>query len=176
VPLFRCARRRPRDREARLQAAVVGRLDRLGPNWHIVDWPHAGFLVIGPGGAYAVTILDPGRSRLLVAGDVIQINGQRPPYVSEARRTARHASRALSAATDREVPVKPVLAIVGSGVLSVHGLPRGVLVATEKDLDRLLIAGGARLSPAAASRITAAAADPATWANAHYYWDRDDRP
>src|SRR3954466_14336819 len=181
------ARRRRADRDARrLEAAgarALTRLDRLGPNWHIVDWPRtdaqgfyepdladdrAGFLAIGPGGVYAVTVADHGRARVLIAGDVVQINGKRPQYVAEPRREARRASKALSAAVGLSVPVTPVLTFVGSGVISVHGLPKEVLVATDKELDRLLIAGGARISPATAGKLTAVANNPSTWANAPY--------
>ena len=81
------ARRRRAERDARrLEAAgarALTRLDRLGPAWHIVDWPRtdslgyehdptddrAGFLAIGPGGVYAVTVADHGRARVLIAGD-----------------------------------------------------------------------------------------------------------
>jgi hypothetical protein len=182
------ARRRRADRDARrLEAAgarALTRLDRLGPTWHIVDWPRtdtaqgfyepdpsddrAGFLAIGPGGVYAVTVADHGRARVLIAGDVVQINGKRPAYVTEARRDAKRAARAMSAAVGLTVPVTPVLAFVGSGVISVHGLPKDCLVATHKELDRLLIAGGARISPATASKLSAVAGNPATWANAPY--------
>ena len=182
------ARRRRAEREARrLEAAgarALTRLDRLGPNWHIVDWPRtdlsqgyyepdpaderAGFLAIGPGGIYAVTVADHGRSRVLIAGDVVQINGKRPQYINEARRDARRAAKALSAAVGLNVPVTPVLAFVGSGVISVHGLPKDCLVATDKELDRLLIAGGAKISPATANKLSAVAAHPRTWANAPY--------
>jgi hypothetical protein len=180
------ARRRRADRDAkRLEAAgarALGRLDRLGPAWHIVDWPRtdslglehessddrAGFLAIGPGGVYAVTVADHGRSRVLIAGDVVQINGKRPAYVAEARRDARKASKAMTAAVGLTVPVTPVLAFVGTGVISVHGLPKECLVATHRELDRLLIAGGARISPATASKLSAVAQRPATWANAPY--------
>ena len=180
-------RRRRADRDARrLEAAgarALTRLDRLGPNWQIVDWPRtetpgyyepdladdrAGFLAIGPGGVYAVTVADHGRSRVLIAGDVVQINGKRPQYVAEARREARRAAKALSAAVGLKVPVTPVLTFVGSGVISVHGLPKEVLVATDKELDRLLIAGGARISPATANKLAAVASHPTTWANAPY--------
>ena len=179
-------RRRRADRDARrLEAAgarALTRLDRLGPNWHIVDWPRtdalgyepdpaddrAGFLAIGPGGVYAVTVADHGRARVLIAGDVVQINGKRPQYVAEARREARRAAKALSAAVGLNVPVTPVLTFVGAGVISVHGLPKEVLVATDKELDRLLIAGGARISPATAGKLTAVANHPSTWSNAPY--------
>jgi hypothetical protein len=182
------ARRRRAERDARrLEAAgarALTRLDRLGPAWHIVDWPRtdiaqgyynpdpsderAGFLAIGPGGVYAVTVADHGRARVLIAGDVVQINGRRPAFVTEARRDARRAGRAMSAAVGLTVPVTPVLAFVGSGVISVHGLPKDCLVATHRELDRLLIAGGARISPATAGKLTTVAENPATWSNAPY--------
>jgi hypothetical protein len=182
------ARRRRADRDARrLEAAgarALTRLDRLGPAWHLVDWPRtdtsqsyyetdpsdnrAGFLAIGPGGVYAVTVADHGRARVLIAGDVVQINGKRPAYVVEARRDAKLAAKAMSAAVGLTVPVTPVLAFVGSGVISVHGLPKDCLVATHRELDRLLIAGGARISPATASKLSAVAERPTTWTNAPY--------
>jgi len=182
------ARRRRADRDARrLEAAgarALTRLDRLGPAWHIVDWPRtdsaqsyadpdladdrAGFLAIGPGGVYAVTVADHGRARVLIAGDVVQINGKRPAYITEARRDAKLAAKAISSAVGLAVPVTAVLAFVGSGVISVHGLPKDCLVATHRELDRLLIAGGARISPATANKLSAVASNPATWANAPY--------
>jgi hypothetical protein len=154
------ARRRRVERDARrLEAAgarALTRLDRLGPAWHIVDWPRA------------VTVADHGRARVLIAGDVVQINGKRPHYVADARRDAKRAARAMSSAVGLTVPVTPVLAFVGSGVISVHGLPKDCLVATHRELDRLLIAGGARISPATAQKLSAVAEHPATWTNAPY--------
>ena len=94
-PPVEWARRRRAERDARRREAAgaraLTRLDRLGPAWHIVDWPRrdsaqsyyepdpsddrAGFLAIGPGGVYAVPVADHGRARVLIAGDAGQING-----------------------------------------------------------------------------------------------------
>lgn len=165
---------------------ALNRLDHLGPDWHVVDWPRtdtvttwlgidppaqdqrAGFLAIGPGGLYAVTIVDHGRSRVLIAGDVVQINGKRPAYVAEARRDARRATKALTAAVGHKVPVTPVLTFVGSGVISVYGLPENCLVATHRELDRLLLAAGHRISAVTAEKLAQVARHPATWLNAPY--------
>jgi hypothetical protein len=166
------ARRRRAEREARrLEAAgarALNQLDHLGPSWHVIDVPRAdmsgatpvldrgarddraSFLAIGPSGLFAVTIADHGRARVMIAGDVVQINGKRPNYVAEARRDAKRASKALSTAVGLSVPVTPVLTFVGSGVISVYGLPKECLVATHRELDRLLVAGGARISAATA--------------------------
>jgi hypothetical protein len=191
------ARRRRAQKEARrIEAAgnrAVARVDHLGPAWHVVEWPrtdlaeptardagrasrtgHAGFLAIGPGGVYAVTVANHGRTRVLVAGDVVQINGRRPPYIAEARREAKQASKALSRAVGHGVPVVPVLTFVGSGVISVYGLPQDCLVAAYQDLDRLLLASGARISTHTAQKLSAVARHPSTWLNGSYqsYADR----
>ncbi|MGC4806532.1 hypothetical protein [Micromonospora sp. DT233] len=181
------ARRRRADRGARkLEAAgarALGRLDHLGPAWHVIEWPRtdasdllldqgqddrAGFLAIGPSGLFAVTIADHGRARVLVAGDVVQINGKRPPYVAETRRDAKRASKALSEAVGLTIPVTPVLTFVGSGVISVYGLPKDCLMATHRELDRLLVAGGNRISPATAEKLARVAQHPGTWMNGTY--------
>ncbi|MDG4827726.1 hypothetical protein O7627_00210 [Solwaraspora sp. WMMD1047] len=198
------ARRRRAERDARrVEAAgarALHRLDHLGPSWHVVDWPRtelaeahpvdlgrgfreerAGFLAIGPSGLFAVTVVDQGRSRVMMAADVVQINGKRPSYVAEARRDAKRASKALSAAVGLTVPVTPVLTFVGSGVISVYGLPKDCLVATHRELDRLLLAGGNRISPATAEKLSRVAQSPSTWLNApyrsaaNYRWYEDGR-
>ncbi|MEV4810168.1 hypothetical protein [Micromonospora avicenniae] len=197
---FEWARRRRAERGARrLEAAgarAVGQLDHLGPAWHVIEWPRtdaadvlldgsqderAGFLAIGPSGLFAVTVADHGRARVLVAGDVVQINGKRPPYVAEARRDAKRASKALSDAVGLQIPVTPVLTFVGSGVISVYGLPKDCLMATHRELDRLLVAGGNRISPVTAEKLSRVAQHPGTWLNgtyrpaADYRWYEDGR-
>lgn len=181
------ARRRRAERGARrLEAAgarALGRLDHLGPAWHVIEWPRtdpadllldqgqhdrAGFLAIGPSGLFAVTIAEHGRARVLVAGDVVQINGKRPPYVAEARRDAKRAGKALSDAVGLPIPVTPVLIFVGSGVISVYGLPKDCLMSTHRELDRLLVAGGNRISPATAEKLAQVAQHPSTWMNGTY--------
>lgn len=190
------ARRRLAQRDAR-RAEVAGnraltRLDHLGPAWHVVDWPRtdvpalpgldgrgnderAGFLAIGPSGLFAVTVVDHGRARVMIAGDVVQINGKRPGYFAEARRDAKRASKALSAAVGLTVPVTPVLTFVGSGVISVYGLPKDCLVATHRELDRLLVAAGQRISAATAEKLARVARHPSTWLNAPYRSPADYR-
>ncbi|MEV4754055.1 hypothetical protein AB0J86_02925 [Micromonospora sp. NPDC049559] len=191
------ARRRRAERDARRVEAAGARalhqLDHLGPSWHVIDWPRtdfpetqlldldrtrderAGFLAIGPSGLFAVTVADHGRSRVLIAGDVVQINGKRPPYVSEARRDAKRASKAMSAAVGLNIPVTPILTFVGSGVISVYGLPKECLVATHRELDRLLVAGGSRISAATAEKLSRVAQSPSTWLNAPYRSPADYR-
>ncbi|WP_328471770.1 hypothetical protein OHA21_08075 [Actinoplanes sp. NBC_00393] len=164
------ARRRRADRAARRKHVGAATHMRLGPAWQLIDWPLDGFawagteydvrerfLAIGPGGVYAVLIVDHGRARVTLSGDIVQIDNKRPPYLPEARRTARQASQILTAAAGSAVRVNPVVAFDGAGVISVHGLPKDCLVSGLKDLDKLLLAGGSRISPDTAEKLAAAA-------------------
>lgn len=181
------ARRRKAEKEAkRLAAAGQRAATRLEPwpDWHVVELPRpadlieadrqpaadrAGFLAIGPSGVFAVSVLDHGRARVLLAGDVVQIGGRRRPYIPEARRDARRASRALSRAVGAKVPVVPVLALVGTGPISYYGLPKDCLVTTYRELDRVLAARGDRITPSTAAKLSLVARHPATWGNAESY-------
>nr|WP_189172092.1 hypothetical protein [Pilimelia anulata] len=187
TPLDWLRRRRARRDVRRTEAAgnrAADRLGELGPGWHVVDWPRtddlphlgeqAGFLVIGPGGVFAVTVADHGRSTVLIAGDVVQINGRRPPYIPHARKDAAAASRVLSKAVGMDVPVFAVLAFVGTGRISMHGLPRDCMLTSYRVLDRLLLAGGDRISPHTAEKLAHVAGDPATWINPPYRSSDDD--
>lgn len=159
------------------------RLSNLGPAWHVVEWPggrasspskdrtheRTSFLAVGPGGVYAVSVVDQGRKTVSFAGDVVQIQGKRPPLVADARRDARRASAALSAAVGTRVPVVPVLTFVGSGAITSYGLPDGCLVANYRELDRLLAAAGEKISPVTARKLAEVASHPATWAD-QYRW------
>jgi hypothetical protein len=166
----------------RLSAAgqrASNQLAQLGPSWRVVDWPETvvagaepeptGFLAIGPGGVYSVVVVDHGRQRVMLAGDVVQIHGRRPPYVARARRTAKKVSQALSAAVGANVPVVPVLTFVGSGAISAQGLPTGCLAVPHRELDRLLLAAGHKISADTAQKLADVASHPSTWAD-RYRW------
>jgi hypothetical protein len=186
APPFHWARRRFGGRTGRRLSAAGQRaqqqLEHLGPSWRVVEWPElglvepeqasSGFLAIGPGGVYSVRVVDHGRQRVMLAGDVVQIRGERPPLVAEARKAAKKASEALSAAVGAKVPVVPVLTFVGSGALSAQGQPSGCLAVTHRDLDRLLLATGNKISVGTARKLAEVAGHPATWAD-RYRWYAD---
>ncbi|NUT35936.1 MAG: hypothetical protein HOV79_23015 [Hamadaea sp.] len=182
-------RRQRETRAARKQEAAGSRaanhLGQLGPAWHLVEWPHSvattsaatasaqgkaadthgGFLAIGPGGLFSVTVVDIGSKRVLVAGDVVQIKGRRPAYIPAARKDARRASKAISAIVGHSIPVVPVLALMGRGVVTVYGLPRDCIVTTYRELHRALLGGGERISAVTADKLSEVARNPWTWIN-----------
>ncbi len=167
------ARRRRVDREARRDEAdrsrAVTRLARLGSGWKVLDIAELGlpakntFLAIGPGGVFLVTVKPQGRSRVRLAGDVVQVDGRRHGYVAEARRLAEQAGKALSRTAGSTVPVTPVLALAGSGVIDVHGLPKGCVVTSYRELDYILGAYGARIAAGTVSKLYSIARHPVTW-------------
>lgn len=189
TPLEWARRRREGKDSRRLEAAsdrAAHRLEHLGADWHLIEWPHtvrqapavpvparkanaeaehAGFLAIGPGGVFAVSVADHGSKRVLISGDVVQIKGRRPPLISAARRDARRASKALSAAVGLTIPVIPVLALVGRGLITVYGLPKDCIVTSYRELDHVLAAGGRRISAVTAEKLSEVARSPWTWVN-----------
>lgn len=180
---FEWARQRRQERERRrvdqAHSRAAHRLTRLGPEWRVVDWQRLdlqdpsrqsrlSFLTIGPGGVFSVTIRHQGRSRAMIAGDVVQIDGKRPKYIVEARENARRAAEALSKAAGTQIPVVPILAFDGTGVLSVHGLPKGCVVTTYGELPHVLAAHGVRLAPGTIDKLYNVASHPTTWVNPRY--------
>jgi hypothetical protein len=167
------ARRRRMDREARraelVRERAASRLSRLGTSWKLVDVAELGlpvrnaFLAIGPGGLFLVTVKEHGRTRVRLAGDIVQIDGRRLTYVAEARRLAEQVGAAISRTAGSAVPVTPVLALAGTGIIDVHGLPKGCVVTSYRELDSLLGAYGQRIAPKTVSKLYSIAKHPVTW-------------
>lgn len=164
-------RRRREERARRRTLAGRRRIEHsvelLGPQWHIVDYhpEDPDFLAIGPGGIFQVTVCDHGRARVQLAGEVVQVNGVRYPYVDLARRDAVRISQQMSAAAGRRIPVVPVVAFLGSGPIVYYGQPPvGVVLTSYNDIGRALQAHGNRLLPVTIEKLllVAARVDSAT--------------
>lgn len=150
------------------RARVVQRVELLGPQWRVLDLDPSDpdFIAIGPGGIFSVTVCDHGRSKVLLAGEVVQIDGRRPPYVAQARREATRISDTLSKAARRRIPVIPLLAFMGNGPIVYYGRPPdGCVVASYRDLGRALDAHGNRLAQGTIEKLCALADHPDTWIN-----------
>lgn len=153
---------------------LADRLADLAGGWRVLDLKsitgddRGSLLAVGPGGVFAVTVKDHGRSRINFAGDVVQVEGRRLKYVAEARENAKFATEALSRRAGVSVPVMPVLAFAGSGMISFHGLPKGCVVASYQDLHRVLQARGRRLALTTVEKVYAVANQDETWVNESY--------
>jgi len=169
------ARRRRIDRAARREEAgrsrTVERLAKLGAAWRVLDIEDLGlpirntFLTIGPGGVFLVLVKPQGRSRVRLAGDVMQVGGRRYKYVAEARALAEQVTRALSKTVGATVPVTPVIALAGNGAIDVHGVPKGCLVTSYRELDYILTAYGERIAARTVNKLFSVARHPVTWQN-----------
>lgn len=169
--------RRWRDDRTTRQLVLAGdRLAaRLGPQWHVVDWqsmrpPWAepknvlpGFMVIGPGGVFCVGVVWHGRSRVLMAGDVVQINGRRPRFVAWIRRDTAQVVQALSDAVGYRLNVFAILAFAGRGMVSVNGIPKDCMITTYRELEGMLAATGLRITAETAAKLAVTARYPRTW-------------
>ena len=113
-------------------------------------------------------VKDHGRSRISFAGDVVQVDGRRPKYVAEARRNAQLASAALSRVAGVSIPVMPVLALAGNGVISFYGPPRGCIVTSYRELAGVLRSRGRRLAQPTVEKLYTLARQPNTWVNPRY--------
>jgi len=163
---------RRREARARRRAGagiqrVVNRIELLGPQWHIVDYHEEDpdFLAIGPAGIFQVTVCDHGRSRVELAGEVVQVDGRRPPYVGLARRDAARISNQMSAIAGRRIPVIPVVAFLGTGEVVYYGRPpEGCVLTTYRDIGTAMDAHGKRIAPHTIEKLVALAnrVDPRT--------------
>jgi hypothetical protein len=154
---------------------LAQRMGTLGEDWRVLDLKEAtgtdrdSVLAVGPGGVFAVTVKDHGRSRVQFAGDIVQIDGRRPKYVEEARENAKLAAEALSRTAGVSILVMPVLAFAGTGKISYYGMPKRCLVTSYQDISRVLHARGQRLAPDTVDKVFALAVHPATWMNPPYH-------
>lgn len=170
---MRLAERETRRADA-AHTRIAQRMETLGDQWRILDLKLAtgsdrsSFLAVGPGGVFAVTVKEHGRSRVAFAGDVVQIDGRRPKYVQEARQNAKVAAEALTRSAGVSIPVMPVLAFAGTGQINFYGMPKGCLVTSYRELGRVLNARGRRMVPETVDKVFSVAAHPATWINPPY--------
>jgi hypothetical protein len=148
---------------------VIDRVTRLGLDWRLLDarpfrpLESVDFLLFGPGGIFTLQVKFQGRARVMLGGEVIQIDGKRPPYVQSARQGATLASEILTRVTRCSIPVTPVIVFVGSGQLSMHGLPKGCLMAHYRELERVLASRGSFLSARTVDALYEVATRPLTW-------------
>ena len=187
------ARRRREQKETKKSDSVrnrtMGRLQRLGDEWQLIEAAELGigardaFVAIGPGGVFAVTVKSQGRSRVRLSGDVMLIDGKRPGYMADARKLAEALSAAFTRTAGMEIPVTPVLALAGTGLISIYGLPRNCVVMPYRELDNLLGAYGDRIGTRTVQKLASIARHPATVIDlrsdrqaVEYRWNPSDVP
>ncbi|HVL90793.1 MAG TPA: nuclease-related domain-containing protein [Actinomycetota bacterium] len=119
-------------------------------------------LVVGPGGAFAVTVADLG-GQVRLAGRSLTVDGVASARLSKAVLEARSVARALEAAGGRPVGVRPVV-VVRCADLSIVSAPPDVTVLRPGSILRWLRTHPPVLSRATVAAVARAAARPAAHA------------
>lgn len=148
---------------------VAARLDGLGLPWRVLhavkvrergtDIDH---IVIGPAGVFTLNTKHHPGKKIVVKGEHLRVDGYLTRYVSTARSEARRATRSLSAACGRPVPVQPLIVVVGCE-LDVREQPRDVNVIGCRDIAGWLQGRPADLVAADVDAIFEQARRSTTW-------------
>jgi hypothetical protein len=148
------------------ETEIAARLAKLPPGWSVITGsvPGVDHLVIGPTGVFAVCTVHHPRGRLTVCGDRIRAAGRRHRHVADARRRASQVAEVLSTATDWDVPVHGVVAVMGAPAgFRVERQPADVTVVSRRTLTAFLHSGEPVLSTESMRRVHRIAARRTTW-------------
>ncbi|WP_299057088.1 nuclease-related domain-containing protein [uncultured Nocardioides sp.] len=156
----------------RLVGEELRRLSGRDPRWtalHAIPVGRRGadidHLLMGPGGVFALNTKHHPDARIRVNGSTFTVNGHRVPYVHRSEREAERATRLLSAAVGRPVPVTGVIVPVGCRApITVAVQPRWVHVVTRRDLVGWMSALGPVWSVPDLHQIWEKARRSTTWA------------
>lgn len=120
-------------------------------------------VLMGPAGVFTINAKHHSNANVWVGGDTIMVNGQRQPYVRNARAEAKKAERFLCNACNFDVAVRPVIVIVGRGRLQIKAPPEDVLVLHHSRLTRFILELTPTLHPDTLNRILDTARRSDTW-------------
>ena len=158
-------------REGAIGEQKVGReLAKLGEGWHRMHAVPVGnrgsdidHVVIGPPGVFTLNAKRHDQGNAMVYEKSIYVNGQKVPYLRNARFEAERASILLSAACGFDVPVRPVIVFVDLADFTVKQQPPDVHVINRRALLKYLRELPPILDPRAVEVIWANARWDTTW-------------
>lgn len=124
----------------------VGRiLEKLDPEWSVLHAVPVGdkdtdidHVLIGPAGVFTVNTKHHPGAKVWVSPKVLMVAGQKQDHLRNARSEAKGASKRLLAALGVNVPVHPLVVIVGASDLTIRQRPDDVTVLTDVQLLRRL--------------------------------------
>ncbi|GAA2147117.1 NERD domain-containing protein [Nocardioides koreensis] len=99
-------------------------------------------LVIGPGGVFTVNTKNHPNAKLWVGGDTFLVNGNRQPYVRNARHEAARVAKLLTEACGFPVHVEGVIAPVNAIEVTVKTPPKDVHVVPRRQIAKWLLRHG----------------------------------
>ena len=120
-------------------------------------------LIIGPGGVFTVNTKNHPNAKLWVGGDTFLVNGNRQPYVRNARHEAARAAKLLSEACGHPVHVEGVIVPVNAIAVEIKSPPRDIHVVTRRQIARWLLRHGDVLDRSEQAALFDAARRSTTW-------------
>jgi len=143
---------------AALRTEIGIRLAQLPPGWHVLPAAGVDHLVVGPAGAFAMTVRHHPGATVAVDGDNVKVDGRNQRCIGDVRRQTARLAKMLSAAAGKPVPVHAVLAVSGAQQgFGVKRQPRGVTVVNRRSVTPYLHAQPTVLDAAAVDRLVAVA-------------------
>lgn len=153
-----------------VEFALADVFAELAPGWNVLRTfdvfgeLDADFLVIGPPGIFAISARIGANKKIWVDEDVIWVNGRPTDHVSVTRQAAERASVRLSSATDQNLRVTPVIALIDPASLSFGGDPaKRVVVLSAEIVSQWLSECSRAYSDEAVAYFTMIAEERTTW-------------
>jgi hypothetical protein len=152
---------------------TVGRqLARVGAQWTVLHAIPVGagesdidHLLIGPAGVFTLNTKRHRGKKIWVADQRILVAGQKVDHLRNARYEASRASKLLSRARGRTVPVSAALVFVATDDITFKTRPRDVHIWTERSLLRHLKRLKPHLHPDEVAAIVDVAVRDSTWSS-----------
>jgi hypothetical protein len=150
--------------------AQFGKLLKKDPRWQVIHSIPVGtrgsdidHLIVGPGGVFTANTKNHPKAKIWVGGDTVMVNGQRQPYVRNARHEAARASKLLSQACGWQVRVEGFVIVVNADDLKIETPPADVHVMWRRQAVRWLRRRDEVLDQASLESIFEAARRSTTW-------------
>jgi Nuclease-related domain len=151
-------------------AAQFDKVLKKDPRWQFIHAIPVGtrgsdidHLVIGPGGVFTVNTKNHPNAKLWVGGDTFLVNGNRQPYVRNARHEAARAAKLLTEACGFPVHVEGVIAPVNAIEVTVKTPPKDVHIVPRRQIAKWLLRHGDALSQDQQSELFDIARRSTTW-------------
>lgn len=149
------------------QLAKLVRKDACWRVLHAIDVGTSGsdidHLVVGPGGVFTINAKHHRDATIWVGGNTVMVNGQRQPYVRNARFEADRAARLLGAVCGFDVAVQGLVVPVNARDVVVKAQPVDVRVVPRMQLVAWLLRHGATLDAERVAAIHEMARRSTTW-------------
>ena len=151
-------------------AAQFDKVLKKDPRWQFIHAIPVGtrgsdidHLIIGPGGVFTVNTKNHPNAKLWVGGDTFLVNGNRQPYVRNARHEAARAAKLLTEACGFPVHVEGVIAPVNAIEVTIKTAPKDVHVVPRRQIAKWLLRHGDVLSHDQQTEVFDAARRSTTW-------------